>query len=210
MGKDRASLEVEGTALHFVCADAEKVNAAKAEGISRAGNVTHRTLAHAEASRKKGEKILVVDSEGAVLNLKPYRKPKSVTAAGGLVVRQKKGEIRLLMIYRRGAWDLPKGKIDKGETIPECALREVQEEVGIDVLRIIAPAGTTVHGYPEGKRFMVKRTWWYFMETPERDFTPEKREGIEKVKWVRWSKAKEKVGYRSLRRHLAGLHPALP
>lgn len=209
MGNDRASLEVEGTALHFVCADEETVNAAKADGISRADNVTHRTLAHAKAARVKGEKILVVDSDDVVLNLNPYRKPKSVTAAGGLVVRQKKGETRLLMIYRRGAWDLPKGKRDKGETIEACALREVQEEVGIKELRIIAPAGTTVHGYPEGKRFMVKRTWWYFMETPEREFTPEKREGIKKVKWVRWSKAKEKLGYKSLRRHLAGLHPAV-
>ena len=209
MGNDRASLEVEGTALHFVCADAKTLDAAKAEGISRSESERHRTLAHAEAACKKGEKILVVDNDGAVLNLKPYRKPKSVTAAGGLVVRQKKGEIRLLLIYRRGAWDLPKGKIDKGETIEACAVREVQEEVGIKELRILAPAGTTVHGYPEGKRFMVKRTWWYFMETPERSFTPEKREGIEKVKWKRWSKAKEKLGYKSLRRHLAGLHPTV-
>ena len=209
MGNDRASLEVEGTALHFVCAGADAVNAAAAEGISRANNVTHRTLEHAKAARKKGEKILIVDNDGAVLNLNPYRKPKPVTAAGGLVIRQKKDEIRVLLIYRRGAWDLPKGKLDKGETIPQCALREVKEEVGIKTLRILAPAGTTVHGYPEGKRFMVKRTWWYFMETPERDFTPEKREGIEKVKWKRWSKAKEQLGYKSLRRHLSGLHPVL-
>lgn len=207
MGNDRASLEVEGTALHFVCADAEALDAAKSEGISRLGNDAYRTLARARDARSKGEKILVVARDGTVLNLKPYRKPKPVTAAGGLILRQKKGEPHLLLIYRRGAWDLPKGKLDSGETVRECALREVREEVGIDELRLLAPAGTTVHGYPEGKRFMVKRTWWYFMETPERDFTPEAREGIKKVKWVPWQKAKSKLGYASLRHHLAVLEP---
>ena len=54
---------------------------------------------------------------------------KTIEAAGGLV---KKGD-KTLLIYRLKKWDLPKGKLEKGETIPEGALREVEEECGIKV-----------------------------------------------------------------------------
>ncbi len=53
---------------------------------------------------------------------------KPVTAAGGLVENEK-GEV--LLIFRRGKWDLPKGKLDPGETIEQCAVREVEEETGL-------------------------------------------------------------------------------
>src|SRR5687768_2564827 len=48
-----------------------------------------------------------------------------VLAAGGLVQNEKE---ELLMIYRKGKWDLPKGKLDKNEKLEDCALREVMEE----------------------------------------------------------------------------------
>ena len=54
--------------------------------------------------------------------------PVKIIAAGGLVTNENN---ELLMIFRRGKWDLPKGKLDKGETIEECAIREVEEETGI-------------------------------------------------------------------------------
>ncbi len=203
MGNDRASLE--GAVLHFVCADAEALDAARADGISHDDNTTFATLADAEAACADGERILVMDGDGAVPNLDPYLPPAPVTAAGGIIVRPAGDETLLLLIYRRGAWDLPKGKLDPGETIEECAVREVQEEVGIRTLTLLAEAGATVHGYPEKGRYLVKTTWWYFMETPERDFTPEAREGIEQVEWVPWSEAGTRLGYESLRRHLAGL-----
>jgi 8-oxo-dGTP pyrophosphatase MutT (NUDIX family) len=130
-----------------------------------------------------------------------------VTAAGGLVVRHDGDEPLLLLIFRRGAWDLPKGKLDGGETVAECALREVREEVGIDDLAITSEAGTTLHGYPEDGRYLVKTTHWYFMRTPERDFTPEEREGIEAVAWVPWAEAQRRLGYRTLRDLLASLTP---
>ena len=91
--------------------------------------------------------------------------------------------------------------------VAECALREVREEVGIGELAITAEAGTTLHGYPEGKHYRVKTTHWYFMETPERDFTPEEREGIEEVAWVPWAEAQQRLDYRTLRDLLGSLTP---
>ena len=205
MGNDRAS--EEGAALRFVCVGAETLDAAHADEISRRGNDAHATLAAAEAACTDGERIVVIDDDGVAANLDPYLPPAPVTAAGGLVVRHENGEPLLLLIYRRGAWDLPKGKLDPGETVAECAVREVQEEVGIDELEITADAGTTVHGYPEDGRYLVKTTHWYFMQTPERDFTPEEREGIEQVEWVPWDDARERLGYATLRDLLRSLSP---
>ena len=207
MGNDRASLE--GAALRFACVAADAVNAADGHEMSRQDNGfrLHTSLADAEKACADGERILVVEGDGSIPNRDPYLPPAPVTAAGGYVIRRDGDATRLLLIYRRGAWDLPKGKLDPGETIEACAVREVREEVGIDDLRIVAPAGTTVHGYPEGGRYLVKTTHWYFMETPERDFTPEEREGIEQVEWVPWAEAEQRLGYESLRRHIAGLTP---
>jgi len=205
MGNDRAA--EEGAALRFVCVDTESLDAARAEEISRRGHDAHPTLAAAEAACADGERIVVLDGDGTAANLDPYLPPAPVTAAGGLVVRREGDEPLLLIIYRRGAWDLPKGKLDPGETVAECAVREVQEEVGIEQLSITADAGTTVHGYPEKGRYLVKTTHWYFMRTPERDFTPEEREGIEQVEWVPWDEAQERLGYATLRDLLRSLFP---
>ena len=59
--------------------------------------------------------------------------PKQILAAGGLVTNAQ-GEI--LWIFRRGFWDLPKGKLDDGETIQSCAIREVEEETGIQNIKL--------------------------------------------------------------------------
>ncbi len=207
MGNDRAS--EEGAALRFACVPAEARYAPPTHSASREDNGAelYDTLADANAACAEGERILVIDASGSVPNADPYLPPEPVTAAGGLVVRYEADEPLLLLIFRRGAWDLPKGKQDEGETVKECALREVREEVGIEELRLLKPAGMTVHGYPEKGRYLVKTTWWFFMRTPERDFTPEAREGIEAVAWVPWSEAQDRLGYASLRRHLAGLTP---
>jgi 8-oxo-dGTP pyrophosphatase MutT (NUDIX family) len=204
MGNDRAA--EEGAALRFVCVGAEALDAAGADEISRRRNDTYATLDAAAAACADGGRIVVLDGDGAAANLAPYLPPAPVTAAGGLVVRHEGNGPLLLLIFRRGAWDLPKGKLDSGETVAACAVREVQEEVGIEQLSITADAGTTVHGYPEDGRYLVKTTHWYFMRTPERDFTPEEREGIEQVEWVPWDEARERLGYATLR-DLLGAHP---
>ena len=64
-----------------------------------------------------------------------------IFASGGVVFNNEK----LLMIYRNSLWDLPKGKMELNESELECALREVEEECGIDNLRVIKFLKYTYH-----------------------------------------------------------------
>jgi len=134
-----------------------------------------------------------------LLNIEPYRKPKSVTAGGGVFFRSRKDEFQVLLIHRRGKWDLPKGKKDRGETIRDCALREVAEEIGIDPPKIVRRLGRTMHGYPGKERFFVKITHWYAMRTDAAGFVPQRDEGIDIVEWMPVEEAIAKVAYPSLR-----------
>ncbi|MDT0630323.1 NUDIX hydrolase [Rubrivirga litoralis] len=156
----------------------------------------------------------------AVLNVDPdgdYWRPAPVAAGGGYVVRRAEGGaggaggVELLLIFRRGAWDLPKGKLDDGETVREAAHREVSEEVGVKKkkLTVTADLGETVHGYvwPKREVYAVKTTRWFAMTTTAERFEPETREGIEAVAWVPWAEAAERVGFETLRAHHAGLDP---
>jgi len=146
----------------------------------------------------------------AVCNVDPdgdLAAPVTVVAAGGLVERDGDGGREVLMIFRRGCWDLPKGKLDDGETIEACALREVSEEVGVppERLSLTAPLGTTVHGYPLLRRhvYAVKTTHWFAMATTAEAFEAQDDEGIEAVAWIPLADAAERVGYASLRDLLA-------
>lgn len=161
-----------------------------------------------EALEKKNKKVVVVPLE-AVRNLSPYALPLELEAGGGVVTRIKNDRLQVLLIFRKGVWDLPKGKQDKGETVEACALREVKEELGIINLRIIKSLDVTVHVYSENRRFKVKTTHWYQMATKETKFKPEKREGISKVKWVPWRDAEKIVGYKNLKKLLRRLKPNL-
>lgn len=126
-----------------------------------------------------------------------------VTAAGGVVFRQENNDrLHVLLIFRRGVWDLPKGKIEDGETVEECAVREVAEEIGIaNPPTITFSLIDTYHEYKEKGTKYGKTTHWFGMELaslPQSGFAPETDEGIEKVKWVQLSEAKSLVGYENL------------
>lgn len=138
----------------------------------------------------------------ALQNLNPYRPPKPVTAGGGYVGCSLAGDVAILLIHRRGVWDLPKGKRDAGESIATCAVREVREEVGIDKLDVLGGLGTTEHAYPNEDVYMVKTTYWYAMRTSERTFKPDRHEGIRRVAWARWNVARRHIGYDTLRDHM--------
>ena len=147
----------------------------------------------------------------AILNVQDdYWRPERVEAAGGVVVRRR-SEVEVLMIHRRGVWDLPKGKLDPGETPEQAAVREVAEEVGIDLASVTRgrDLGTTTHGYLWPKRdvYAVKETYWYAMTTTATAFEPETREGIDAVAYHPWRTALDRLGYDSLREHLAALDP---
>lgn len=104
---------------------------------------------------------------------------KSQEAAGGKVLNVNND---VLFIYRFNKWDLPKGKLDKGESISECAIREVEEECGITNLHIIQPLETTYHIYQEKGNTILKTTYWFLMHTDfVGELTPQSEEGIEQV-----------------------------
>ena len=105
-----------------------------------------------------------------------------IEAAGG-IVRHPSG--KFLFIKRFGKWDLPKGKIEKGETPDMAALREVREECGIGGLQIISSLPATYHTYKlEGNRIM-KKTWWFAMSTTDELITrPQTEEGITEATWL--------------------------
>ena len=107
---------------------------------------------------------------------------KWVPAAGGLVRNTSSG--RYLFIYRRGSWDLPKGKLDEGEDEPTAALREVEEETGVTDLRLGRRLATSLHTYRTGKgKRVLKPTYWFRMDTTQTVLTPEEGEGIELAQW---------------------------
>lgn len=145
----------------------------------------------------------------ACCNLSPYYPPRLVTAAGGYVVRPSEGDPEVLLIFRNGVWDLPKGKRDRGEAIKACALREVREEVGADDLDLGLGLGTTQHTYVRKERFCIKTTHWFLMRTTDTTFTPQADEGIEAVHWMPWSRARAEVGYATLRDHMDAVADAV-
>ena len=104
-------------------------------------------------------------------------------AAAGGVVRNLEGNI--LLIFRRGFWDLPKGKIDKGEMSEQAALREVGEEVGLTECDILRPITITYHTFIDKKgRNVLKPTYWYLMESPNDVVTLQTEEDIEASVWT--------------------------
>ncbi len=104
-----------------------------------------------------------------------------IEAAGGLV---ENGEGEYLFIFRRGKWDLPKGKIDPGETHEEAALREVEEETGIRPDYIRRYLQHTWHFYAYKGEIVLKCNTWYLMEVKGKpEGTPQKEEDIEMIRW---------------------------
>jgi len=111
-----------------------------------------------------------------------YKKFTIIQAAGGLVTNEKK---QLLMIFRRGKWDMPKGKLDKGENLEACALREVEEETGLKGVQLLAPLLITYHTYHEGTKFILKESHWYSMQVKgKQQLVPQTEEDIHDIQWV--------------------------
>ena len=103
--------------------------------------------------------------------------------AGGGLVSNRRGDY--LLISRSGLWDLPKGHQDPGEDISVTALREVQEETGIDELELRELICITDHCYKRNGIWHLKHTWWYDMlYTNPCDLTPQREEDIAKAAWV--------------------------
>jgi 8-oxo-dGTP pyrophosphatase MutT (NUDIX family) len=130
------------------------------------------------------QQLVVVAKEGKLKKLKKkFFKPYKVVKAGGGVVFNAKDEI--LAIFRRGHWDLPKGKREKGESMATTAIREVQEETGIENIVLGDLIMETFHTFynRKGKR-CIKRSYWYRMETEDVELSPQLEEDIEQAVWI--------------------------
>lgn len=105
-----------------------------------------------------------------------------IEAAGG-VVKNKKGQ--LLFIFRRGKWDLPKGKLDEGELPKIAAIREIHEECGITGLEIKKELPSTYHTYKQDGKRVLKRTHWFLMNyNGNEKLTPQTEEDITGISWL--------------------------
>jgi 8-oxo-dGTP pyrophosphatase MutT (NUDIX family) len=122
--------------------------------------------------------------------LKKFKEKIPVNKAGGGLVYNKNGEV--LFIFRNGKWDLPKGGIEKGEDIKETAIREVEEETGVNKLVITKKLQKTYHVFKRNGGYKLKITHWFEMQS---DFDgipmPQADEGIEKAVWLNPEQIKE-------------------
>ena len=115
---------------------------------------------------------------------------KVVPASGGMVVNE---DNEILFIHRRGSWDLPKGKKEEGESKRETAIREVEEETGIEGIELGPKLLKTKHMYRgrNGRR-LIKKSHWYLMRAPKQFLIPQTEEDILEARWMTyeaWEKA---------------------
>ena len=145
------------------------------------------------------------NESGSSLEESLFSRFKLIEAAGG-VVRNKKD--RVLMMFRKGKWDLPKGKIDKGETIKQAAKREITEETGVRKLKVLrqirffnGKQDCTYHSYMLAGRRVIKATYWFEMFTDDTSpLTPQLEENITVAGWFSKKEIREylKNSYRSV------------
>ena len=125
--------------------------------------------------------LIVIGEEDRVW--KVFRSLFSYIKAAGGLVRNDKDE--LLMIYRNKHWDLPKGKMEKGETPDETAIREVEEECGIKKLKIKKKLDSSYHIFFKDNKECMKRSYWFEMSCSDSSKpVPQAEEGIEEAKWM--------------------------
>ena len=128
--------------------------------------------------------VYTEDQSQQVNDLKRFMKDyKLVKAAGGVVTDD---DARVLLIFRKGKWDLPKGKVEDNEPFELCANREVVEETGLSELALRTPLAVTYHTYTEKGKDILKETHWFLFDAPgKQPLKPQTEEGISKVEWVK-------------------------
>lgn len=137
---------------------------------------------YASLGKTKGKSYLLLDADPKSVFKDIKKSCLIIKAAGGLVASAKGNH---LFIYRNKKWDLPKGKVEKGEKMKEAALREVEEECGVKIYTNDEKLCKTYHVYTLGTKVVLKKTNWYSMTVKgEPKLIPQKEEGITKAGWL--------------------------
>jgi 8-oxo-dGTP pyrophosphatase MutT (NUDIX family) len=147
------------------------------------------------------QKLIKKINKGKLLYINLYHKSEEklekflrkklpvVEAAGGLVFNHKR---EILFIFRKDKWDIPKGGIKKKESHEEAAIREVEEETGVEGLEIRKFISTTYHIFKRNDEFKLKITYWYEMYTDySGELKPQTSEGIKKATWKNFEKSQK-------------------
>ncbi len=125
---------------------------------------------------------IIIDKDFPKLKKAFFKHFKIIEAAGGIVQNESK---ELLFIFRRGKWDLPKGKLETKESAEICAERETIEETGLEQLQLQHHIGDTYHVYDEfGKHYLKVSHWFYFTCNNGQKLTPQTDEDILEAKWI--------------------------
>jgi 8-oxo-dGTP pyrophosphatase MutT (NUDIX family) len=136
-----------------------------------------------EMRQEESPALVILHPEPAKI-LQTFKEEMQLIAAGGGLVYTDNHTV--LLIYRRGKWDLPKGKLDAGETPAVAAVREVQEETGVEHLVLEEPLTVTYHTYMEKGGLVLKESHWFLMKSPEQpSLVPQQEEDIEQCIWVK-------------------------
>lgn len=125
---------------------------------------------------------IFVTSDDPSLELSSFFKNFQWIEAAGGVVRNNKTDA-LLFIFRNGIWDLPKGKIENGETPQEGALREIEEECCIRNMEIESQLSPTYHIYFAYEKYWIKKTYWFALTSSQIELQPQKEENISEATW---------------------------
>ncbi len=165
--------------------------------------------------------------------VKKVTKSKKINAAGGVLFRRNGAlnhanslgiphDIEVVLIERNGLWDIPKGKVEKKEGIAAAAVREVEEEIGVNALLLTHFITTTEHTYHQKAKEYFKTTYWYGMVLPvymntsnhpsfvsKDEFTAQQEEGITRVEWVPLDEAISRVAFDNLKAVLCTLRDQL-
>ena len=137
---------------------------------------------------KKNQNVNIFNDEIEVI-WNDFKSSFPISKTAGGLVRNLKGEF--LFIFKDNKWDLPKGHIEQGESLEDCAIREVGEECGLDNLNIIRPLEPTYHIFREDNIYMLKTCYWFEIayKGHNLELKPQIEERITKVAWV----AKDKL-----------------
>lgn len=132
-------------------------------------------------SGSENQVIFTTNNVAAVYALVEDCYDELIPAAGGVALNSSN---EVLVIFRNAKWDLPKGKLEEGESIQQAAVREVQEETGLVDVRLISRLPNTYHTYTIKDKRVLKETYWYLMASNDRALKPQIKEGITEVKWL--------------------------